>query len=450
VTGRILALVAANVLMLAVGVGLLPALRLAGSRRELVTKAPLGYAVGLATTGIVAATLALVGVGVGPIALPLMAVASLAYGLRAVRGPSSPARRWQLRDVAPLAVLAVVGVYLAAMSRAFAVIPIVASDGWAIWGTRARALYELGTANAAPFTSSAYPALQHPLWLPAIEAVDARFMGRYDVALVDLQLLGLAIAFAGGAWVLLRDHAPPLLLAASLLAIVTTPMYYNQLQSNFADVPVAMFVALGVASLAAWLRSPEPGLLAAGALFLGAGALTKNEGELFALTAYVAAGAVCVRSRWRALGLAALGTLAIDLPWRIWIQVNHIQIEEYSISNAFDPGYLSDHANRVGPSARELVVQLGRPASFSYVCILALVGIAGALVLRRLRLALFAASWLVLSFAGLLMIYWISTNPLSGNLFNSSYRTIVSLVLGGALLAPVLLGVEGEPEPREP
>src|SRR4051794_8500012 len=233
--------------MLAVGVGLLPALRLATSRRELLTKAPLGYAVGLAVTGIVAATLALVGVTVGWIALPLMAVASLGYGLRAVGRGAAAAWRWSARDLAPLALLGVVGVYLGAMARAFAVMPIYASDGWAIWGTRAKALYDLGTANAAPFTDSLYPALQHPLWLPAMEAVDARFMGRYDVALVDLQLLGLGIAFAGGAWVLLRDHAMPLLLAATLLAIVTAPTYYNQLQSNFADVPLAMFVALGVA-----------------------------------------------------------------------------------------------------------------------------------------------------------------------------------------------------------
>ena len=128
-TARILALVGANVLMLAVGVGLLPALRLATARRELLTKAPLGYAVGLAVTGIVAATLALVGVTVGWIVLPLMAVGSLAYGLRSVGRAAAPAWRWNVRDLAPLAVLAVAAVYLGAMARSFAVLPIWASDG---------------------------------------------------------------------------------------------------------------------------------------------------------------------------------------------------------------------------------------------------------------------------------------------------------------------------------
>ena len=114
-------------------------------------------------------------------------------------------------------------------------------------------------------------------------------MGGFDGTLVHLQLLGLAIAFVGGAWVLLREHAPPLLLAATLLAVLTAPAFFGQLQTNFADVPLAMLIALGVAALAAWLRSGAPGLLPAATLFLGAGALTKNEGELFALAAFLAA-----------------------------------------------------------------------------------------------------------------------------------------------------------------
>jgi hypothetical protein len=61
----------------------------------------------------------------------------------------------------------------------------------------------------------------------------------------------------------------------------------------------------------------------------------------------------------------------------------------------------------------------------------------------------FAATWLVLSFAGLLLIYWISRNPLTSHLYNTSDRTIDSLVFGAALLVPVLFGVEREPEPGQ-
>jgi hypothetical protein len=68
---------------------------------------------------------------------------------------------------------------------------------------------------------------------------------------------------------------------------------------------------------------------------------------------------------------------------------------------------------------------------------------------HRSRAAVFAATWLVLSFAGLLLIYWISRNPLTRHLDNTSDRTIDSLVFGSALLVPVLLAVEREPEPGE-
>jgi hypothetical protein len=101
----------------------------------------------------------------------------------------------------------------------------------------------------------------------------------------------------------------------------------------------------------------------------------------------------------------------------------------------------------VWPSARELLFQLSRLDSWSYLAVFALAGVACALALGRFRLAAFAALWLALSFGGLVAIYWISTNPLANHLFNSADRTIVTLVLGTALLVPVLL--QGDSEPGE-
>ena len=317
-----------------------------------------------------------------------------------------------------------------------------AIDGWVIWGLRARALYDFGHPVAPIFTDPAYQALQHPLLLPALEALDFRVMGGFDGTVVHLQLLGFAIAFVGGAWGLLRTRVPPLLLAAVLLAAVTAPTFFNQLPSNYADVPVAVFVALGVAAL-----GTEQ--LPAAALFLGAAALTKNEGEMFALTAFVAAALVARRAQSRPLALAALAVIAVDVPWRIWILAHHVKIAEYSISDVFNPSYLYDHRGRVAPSAHELWHQLWRLESFSFVVPLVLVGFAGALMLRRFRVAAFGAAWLLLSFGGLLAIYWISTNPLESHLTDSADRTVDSLVFGGALLVPLLLAFEREPEPGE-
>jgi len=129
--------------------------------------------------------------------------------------------------------------------------------------------------------------------------------------------------------------------------------------------------------------------------------------------------------------------------------VHHVKIAEYSIADVFNPGYLYDHRGRVAPSAHELWHQLWRLESFSFVVPLVLVGFAGALVLRRFRIAAFGAAWLLLSFGGLLAIYWISTNPLKSHLTDSADRTVDSLVFGGALLVPLLLAFEREPEPGE-
>jgi hypothetical protein len=375
---------------------------------------------------------------VGGILLPVLAAAALAAGLRGVPGGGRP-RRVRAVELPALGVLALTLVLWIPAAKLFTLKPLSDRDGWEIWGLRAQALYDFGRPVPPIFTDLTYSGLQHPLLLPALEAVDFRFMRTFDGTVVHLQLLGLALGFVGGAWVLLRGTTRQLLLAATLLALVAAPAFFDQLQTNYADVPLAMFVALGVAALATWLRSGEAGMLPAAALFLAAGALTKNEGECFALTAFLAALAVARRGQRKPLLLAAAAVLAADLPWRIWIQANHVKIAEYSLSNLFNPGYLSGNDGRVWPSVRELGAQIARVPSWSYLVLLALVGILGAVVLRRLRLALFGAGWLLLSFAGLVGIYWISTNPLTSHLSNSSYRTIDSLVIAGALLTPVLL-----------
>jgi hypothetical protein len=442
VTSNIVAIAGANALMLVLGAGLLPYLRLAASRRELLSRLPLAYAVGLAATGIIAADLAVVDVPVGWVLLAVFAAVAAALGLRRLPGgrASRRARRWL--DVPAYAVLGITAAFVVPLAKLLAVNPLNAIDGWVIWGLRARALYDFGHPVAPIFTDPAYQALQHPLLLPALEALDFRVMGGFDGTVVHLQLLGFAVAFVGGAWGLLRTRVQPLLLAAVLLAAVTAPTFLNQLPSNYADIPVAVFVALGVAALGT-------GQLPAAALFLGAAALTKNEGEMFALTAFLAAALVARRAQLRPLALAAVVVIAIDLPWRLWILIHNVKIAEYSISDLLDPAFLYDHRGRVGPSAHELWRQLWRLESFSFVVPLVLCGFAGALVLRRFRVAAFGAAWLLLSFGGLVAIYWISSNPIKSHLTDSADRTIDSLVFGGALLVPLLLAFEREPEPGE-
>ena len=361
--------------------------------------------------------------------------------------PRPPVR--SLLPLAPaVAALLLASAYLANAARLLAAKPLLENDSWALWGLRTRALFDFGHPVAPVFTESWYPALQYPLFLPELEAIDSRFIGTYDGTVLHLQELGFAIAFVAGAWSLLRRHAPPLVLACALLAIVTAPSFFDQLQANEADIPVAMSVGLGVAVLAAWLRSGEQGLLPASVLFLAAGALTKNEGEMFVIAAFAAAFAVARRAQRSSLAIALLATIACVVPWHLWLLAHHVTATTFALSRLLHPHYLTSHWYRVVSAQHQLIAHIQLASNWSRLSLAAAIGIACALALRHLRIVMFAVSWLLLCFGGLLLVYWTSPLSLEPDLSYSADRTIDTLVIGGIILTPVLLGAR--PTARRP
>src|SRR5207244_2182719 len=110
-----------------------------------------------------------------------------------------------------------------------------------------------------------------------------------DGTLVHAQLGLLGFGFAAALWTLLRERVPAALAGLGVLAIVSATAFVKQLSTNYADVPLALFVALGAVCLARWLAEGDATLLPAAAIFLGAATLTKPEGLLFAIAAVVAA-----------------------------------------------------------------------------------------------------------------------------------------------------------------
>ena len=440
-SSRIAVLAAANLVMLAFGCGLLALLRLARTRRELLAQLPLAYAVGLAATGILAAELAVVGVAVGPVVLSLVTVVALAAGL-----PGLPAGGpWRLhpprtKDLPALALLAVTTLYVLAGLRLAAVAPL-APGGLSSWDTRARALFSLGHPVTAVFAGVSDGGLQQPLLLPALEAVGFRFAGGFDGTLLDLQLTAFSLALVGGAWTLLRGSTNRLLLAASLLAIVTAPALFNRLLAGSADIPLATFLALGVAGLALWLRSERSAMLRVSTLFLGAAALTRTEGECFVLAAFLSAALFSSKAGRRPLAIAATVVFALAVPWRAWLWVNRLRVEPYAVSHVFHPSFLGPESGRLGPAASELLHELWRPSSWSLVPLLVIGGLAAGWVLGRRRLALFGVSWILVSLAGLLAILWIAAPGAELGLS----ATTAGLLVGGALLVPLALSAAPEP-----
>jgi hypothetical protein len=450
-SGRLLLLLLVQALYVAVGLGLLPLLGIARTRSALCRRIGLAYIVGVASTGVLAAHAALVRVPFGLLELALLASVSLALGLRRIdwarsdRAPKLPRRPRTPLGAANAALAAATSgallVLLAHAAHAYATRPLDEWDGWAIWATKARALYEFGGAYKPVFTT--YQPVAHPLLLPAIEALDARAMGAFDGTLLHVQLLTLACGFAAALWSLLGERLPGALIGASLLALLTAPPLLDQLSSNLADVPLAFFFALGIVSLGRFLVAGERWTLVTAALFLGAAMLTKSEGALFAAAAFAAAAATLALGRgWRRLGqlvVASLAAVALLVPWRIFLAVNHLRNPEYTLSGALHPGYLASRGSRVSPAAFQLWHALSSSA-WGLLVPLVLVSILSAVLAGRWWLALFAVLWPTLGFVGLVVVYWISVVPVGLTLAWTAGRVVDSLIVGSAALAPLLIG----------
>ena len=439
-TGSLAGLLFANALYLALGVALLPLLRVARTQDAIWSGLGLAYMLGVAAVGIVAAHLALIGV---PMGLTELVVIALALGIAAWRRARrlGPRPRTRLRKrgsetVIGVAAFAVALVLLAHALHAFLVRPLVEWDGWAIWAMKARALYDFGGVAHGVFTTQPYGPLQHPLLLPALEATGFRSMGAFDGTMIHVQLALLAFGFAAALWTLLRPRIPAAFAGAAILAIVAAESTLQQLASNLADIPLAFFVALGVVALACALVDDEANLLPFAAVVLGAATLTKPEGLLYAVAALIPFVAI---ARTRASLLTAAAVALILLPWRIFTSVHGLENPEYSFGDALDPRYLADRSERLRPALDGVWHQVWS-SGWGWLVPVALLALASALLAARWRLAGFATAWALLSFAGIVLVFWISVVPIELTLKWAAYRTVASLVLGAASLAPLLAG----------
>jgi hypothetical protein len=455
-----------NVAFAFFGLGLLPLLGIARTPRDLAERSGLAYLLGVAVIGIVGTDLPIAGVAFSLPLLSLLVVAVLAGGaarMRRARRPEIPGSSPPLRSAtrpperyaglcAAIAVLGALALLLVHAGRAFVVHPLGWTstpppvsdyDSWAIWALKARALVQLGDTHNAVFTSHAYALshLDYPLAYVSIQALDYRAMGGFFPTPMHLQLMMLAVGFVAALVSLLRGRTPIVLLAAALLLLFAASMPLAQLETAYADMPLAFMIAAGVAGLSRYLLSGERFALHAAVALLGAGALTKNEGLLFALCAFAAAGIAALArnpARLRALGVGALVVVAIILPWRIWVAA-HPAPTDYRFSNMLDLGYLSAHTDRVRISFEALRDQLDAD-SWGWLSSLLVIGALCAALARRFAFLSFAVAFLLLALAGLVTTYWVAVTDLGFLLATSSYRVVDTLVVSGVVLAAIGAG----------
>jgi hypothetical protein len=434
---RVAALLAANVLMLGAGLGLLPLLGVARSWRELVARSGLAYLCGILLAGIVAANLALVHVSFGWIGLGLLAALSLVVGGLRLRGTERPVvRRPTWTALAGTAVLVAL---LVEYWRAFIVAPLNRYDAWAIWALKGHALYAFGWADPAVFAGAAYrfANLDYPILLPSLEAIDFRAMGAFDTRVLHLQFLLLLVAALAALGALLRDRVPPLLLWLSLIAIALAPAVFDQLLTAYADVPLALVFAVGVAAAGRWVITDERWSLAVATLCFGGALLTKNEGTLFVVTVFVALLLVAAR-RWRALAVAAAVDVALLLPWKVYVRVHDIHDINYSLLDTFDFDHVSGRKGVAPIAFRTLGGQMTDPQQWGLLLPLFAVMVVAALILGLRALPVFAIVWPLLSWLGLSWIYVVTHFEYSSYLDSTKARVVASIVLGTAALTPFL------------
>jgi hypothetical protein len=434
------AFAAMNAGYLAGGCGTLWLLGVAGRGARRVDFLLLAYAAGVAACGVVVALLAVVDAVPSRVGFAALVAALLVSGAgvrrRRESRPVAVRAPWTLFDTAAAVV---VGVCFVMIVSRFYRWPLDQWDGWAIWSLKTHALYLWGGVSSPALHAPAYnhgSHLDYPLLVPGLEAVWLRVLGHYSGELMHLQLVCFLAAFAAGLFVLLRQFVSPPLRLLIIVAATSTPAIVDQLVTNYADIPLACFVALGVSCLARWSLVDDPVLLRLASLFLAAAVLTKNEGTVFVAAGYLATTVSRgTRGRRRPLALAALATALPLVVWRAYTTTHGLTDPAYDPSLLRHPIALGRRVSRVRVAFDALAAQ-GK--GWDFLLAVPFVAVVAAFFARRYRALVFAVSWVVLSLAGLLVAFWISTLPIHEHVRTSADRIVASLVVGLLALAGVI------------
>ena len=429
------------------GLGVLAAIGLVRTVRDLARNLALAPLSGMAWTGVVAATLATFGSRLSALGLVALTLATCAAGAVAMRRRSSAsddlertnaAPSWFERAVVVGALLALAAVVVAAAAL-FRVKALAEYDGWAMWGMKSRAIAALGAADPDVFASAAYSRLhlEYPLLLPSLHALPLQLQDGFSSNTVVLSCLAIGLAGLAAMWGLLRDRVRASLLVPFVAALATAPAFFGQLATGYADVPVATFVAAGVVASGRWLLDDERAWLALMTLFVAAATLTKNEGLLFGVATYAALLLVAAGRR-RAVGLSALLVALVYAPWRAYVAIHDLGAPDYDLTSSFNLPWIAGRLDRIPAAAVGLLSRALDTQQFTLILLLGVAAIVAVLVGGPRRLGVLAGGFSAFSFAGLTWIYVLTPNEVESFLSTNGDRVIVSLVVGLVALAPLL------------
>lgn len=444
----LLGILVLNLLFLIAGSCMLWAARGLSDWAEWLRLSGVSYLLGVAVSAVLmtlvlvygggASALATLGVTCGPAALGLgvglWRRRPLPRGL-AFSGPATPSElaAWALG-------LGTAGM-LAAFFRQARVDPLRAWDAWAFWVPKAKVIYFFGGIDSPLFRT--FTGSNYPLLVPALSAMDFRFMGAADTTTLAVQYWLLLVGFVAAMVGLLRTLAPAWLIWLFAASVVVLPQLDERLLNRQADWPLDIFAAVAALAAVRWVVLREPWALGVFGVLLSAAMATKREGEMLSLClvlGVLAALGVRERRRWLLPVAVAAAAYAVNIPWRLWWTSRHLTSDTppHVLSNTF-------HLGRAPASVWLVVRILFDPAYWVVATPVALVAAILALTSSDRRAArLFLAAMLV----GVLGFAWATwsdpslpivatpalnpTNRLVGAL------TLLSLVFAPLLLAPFL------------
>jgi hypothetical protein len=425
-----LLLIAANACFWSAGWGVLRLMR--GPRGAGLGGGAVAYLVGVATVGVLATLLLLAGASLSVLQVVLLCGALCALGF--VRD-----RRVRLRrpDLSPWWALLAVTAFLAILGVDLFFQPLWSYDAWAQWTPKAKS-FVLFNGLDARFFETTTPNSDYPILVPALEAIDFRFMGGFGTQVVHLQFFLLIAGYVAALLELLERRACRLFTWAVVATVVVAPSLGIQAASAVADVPLAIFFS--VAGLYAWIALVEGDRRALPLLsvFASAALVTKNEGALFVGTLFAVLLAVHLAGRaWRSTLLTAVAgavSLVGLVPWRLWAGAHRL-------TNDYAGSSLSlSRLGRVPTAAVRLATEAFDPTS--WLALLPLVLLAGGLAWtsgRSRQGVFFVALTFALINLELVIVYWATALPFDYDLDTTARRVITSPLLFAAGLTPILL-----------
>jgi hypothetical protein len=351
---------------------------------------------------------------------------------------------WGAEQWIAAAFVAAIAAYATVGYAGASVEPMGVWDSFSIWSRKALLLTEFGQPTAAFFESQYYGFMHpdYPILLPLYESMFFRMAGTPDVQALHGQFWILFVAFLWAAGYLASRVARPLLWAPLIALIAVTPALETGIRTLYADVPMSLFLGLGVLLVGLWLAERRPGDLAVGALMLAAAANTKNEGLVAAAGVLVVAALVtAVAGRGTSVRrailplLAAMAALAVAIaPWRLWVAAHPVEGGagiNIPVSRGFDPAFLIDHADRIHPTISAIGGQVGDQANWYYLLPLAIaIGIAAfRLPSERRLVAFYGGAGLAVFVSIVVWGYVINRLPIDSLITDTVSRTVDGMML---------------------